>query len=84
MSSVLFHQIWSNGSPLALGMCPVDHILVHLGPEESWVGVSLHEAVDFSLDFIEAGWGWILQALLGLLPSSVINVHLPEGDGQSH
>lgn len=78
VSSYLFHQIWSNRSPLALCMCPFDHILVHLGPEESWVGVSLNEAVDFSLDFVEAGWGWILQALLGLFPGAVINVYLPE------
>lgn len=59
-------------------MCLFDQILVHLGPEESWIRVSLHEAVDFSLDFIEAGWRWILQALLGLLPGAVINVYLPE------
>lgn len=55
---------------------PVHHILVHLGPEESWVGVFLHEAVDFALDFVEAGWGWILQALLGLFPGAVVNVYL--------
>lgn len=66
---------------LAFSMCPVDHILVHFGPEESWVGVSLHEAVDFSLDLVEAGWGWILQALLDLLPGVVINVHLQELKG---
>lgn len=59
-------------------MCPVDHILVHLGPEESWVGVFLHETVDFSLDFVEAGWRRILQALLGPFSGAVINVYLPE------
>lgn len=58
-------------------LCPVDYILVHLGPEKPWVGVFLHEAVDFTLDFIEAGWGGIRQALLSLLPGTVVNVNLP-------
>lgn len=57
-------------------MRPVDNILVHFGPEESWVGVFFHEAVDFSLDLVEAGWGGILQTLLGLLPGAVVNVYL--------
>lgn len=70
--------LWSNRPPLALCMRPVDHILVHLGPEESWVGVFLHEAVDFSLDFVEAGWGRILQALLGLFSGAVVNVYLSQ------
>lgn len=64
-------------------MRPADHILVHFGPEESWVGVSLHEAVDFSLDLIEAVWGWILQALLDLLPGALVNVHLQELKGET-
>ncbi len=75
MSPVAF-QILSNRLPLALCLRLVDHILVHLGPEESWVGVSLHETVHFSLDVIEAGWGGILQALLGLFPCAVVNVYL--------
>lgn len=57
-------------------MRPVNHILVHFGPEESRVGVSFHEAVDFSLDLVEACWRRILQALLGLLSGAMINVHL--------
>lgn len=84
MTCVPLHRIWSNRSTLAFSMCPVDHILVHFGPEESWVGVSLHEAVDFSLDLVEAGWGWILQALLDLLPGAVINVHLQELKGEHY
>lgn len=68
--------MWSNRPPLALCVRPVDYILVHLGPEESWVGVFLHEAVYFSLDVIEAGWGRILQALLGLFSGAVVNVYL--------
>lgn len=63
-------------------MSLVDHILVHLGPEESWVGISFHEAVDFSLDFIKAGWGRILQALFGLFPDAVINVYLSGEDSK--
>lgn len=57
-------------------MRPVDHILVHFGPEEPRVGVSFHEAVDFSLDLVEARWRRILQTLLGLLSGAVVDVHL--------
>lgn len=57
-------------------MRPVDHILVHFGPEETRVGVSFHEAVDFSLDLVEARWRRILQTLLGLLSGAVVDVHL--------
>lgn len=57
-------------------MRPVDHILVHFGPEETRVGVSFHEAVDFSLDLVEARWRRILQTLLGLLSGTVVDVHL--------
>lgn len=71
------HRIGSDRSALALCVYPADHILVHLGPEESWVGVSLHQAVDFCLHFVEAGRGRILQALLGLLSGSMINIYLP-------
>lgn len=66
-------------------MCPVDYILVHLGPEKSWVGVLLHEAVDFSLDLVEAGGGGVCQALLGLFPGAVVNVHLAgKRQGRTH
>lgn len=51
---------------------PVHHILVHVGPEESRVGVS---AADFGLDLVEAVWGWILL-LLGLFPGAVVDVPL--------
>lgn len=69
---------WSNRPPLTLRMCPVDNILVHLGPEKSWVGVFLHEAVDSTLYLIEAGCCGICQALFGLLPGAVVNVYLSE------
>lgn len=71
------HWTGSHRSALALCVSPADQVLVHLGPEESWVGVSLHQAVDFCLDFVEAGWGRILQASLGLLSGSMINIYLP-------
>lgn len=71
-----FAQSVSNGSTLAVSMRPVDHILVHFGPEETRVGVSFHEAVDFSLDLVEARWRRILQTLLGLLSGAVVDVHL--------
>lgn len=67
---------WSDRPPLALCMCPVDHILVHLRPEEPRVGVFLHEAVDFSLDLVQAGWGGVCQALFGLFSGAVVNVYL--------
>lgn len=70
------HRGVSNRPTLAVGMRPVNHILVHFGPEESRVGVSLHEAVDFSLDLVEARRRRILQALLGFLSGAMINVHL--------
>lgn len=57
-------------------MCPVDYILVHLGPEKSWVGVFLHEAVDFTLSLVEAVWFGICQALLGPFPGAVVKVYL--------
>lgn len=66
----------SDGSTLAVSMRPVDHVLVHFGPEEARVGVSFHEAVDFSLDLVEARWRRILQTLLGLLSGAVVDVHL--------
>lgn len=78
----VFCPRWSNGPPLALCVRPVHHFLVHLGPEESWVRVFLHEAVDFGLDFVEGRRGRILQALLGLFPGAVVNVDLP-GDGET-
>lgn len=76
---VQFHvhfDVQSDRPPLALCMCPVDYILVHLGPEESWVRVFLHEAVDFALDLVEAGWRRICQTRLCLLPGTVVNVYL--------
>lgn len=75
-STVLCSRYWSNRPPLTLRMCPVDNILVHFGPEKSWVRVFLHEAVDFTLDFIETGWSGIWQALFGLFSCPVVNVHL--------
>lgn len=66
----------SNGFALAVSMRPVDHILVHFGPEEARVGVSFHEAVDLGLDLVEARWRRVLQALLGLLSGAVVDVHL--------
>lgn len=76
LNPLIVRRIWLNRPPLALWMCPIDNILVHLGPEKSWVGVLLHETVDLSLDLIEAGRGGICQALLGPLPGAVVDVHL--------
>lgn len=72
------HSTGSHGPPLVVCMRPVHNVLVHLGPEESWVRVFLHKAVDLGLDLVEAGWGRILQTLPGPLSGTAVNVHLPE------
>lgn len=72
------HLRWrvSKRPTLAVGMRPVNQILVHFGPEEPRVGVSLHEAVDFSLNLVEACRRRILQALLGLFSGAMVDIHL--------
>lgn len=65
-------------------MRPVNHVLVHFGPEKSRVRVSFHEAVDFSLDLVEACWRRILQALHGLFSGAMIDIHLQRRWKVSH
>lgn len=45
---------WLNRPSLAVCMCPIHNVLVHLRPEKTWIRVFLHEAEHFGLDLVEA------------------------------